>query len=133
MRGAAAVTLLVALGMIDGCSSNAMDGGCYSDGDCGPGYRCDDSIGACYAWTDPVDVSGNKPIDCIAGYTCGEDGRCAPGDCSFHGCVTGFECESSTGRWECLPASAGAAGASGNEDTSQAGAAGAAEAAGQGG
>ena len=134
MRAAAAVIFFVALGVVDGCSSNDMDGGCYSDGDCGSGYRCDDSTGACYASTDTVDVSCKKPRDCIAGYTCGEDSRCAPGDCSFHGCVSGFECASSTGRWECLPASAGAAGASGNEDTSQAGAAGAVEAAaGQGG
>jgi len=131
MRAGAIVIFFVALGLIDGCSSNDMDAGCYSDGDCGAGYRCDDSSGACYASTDPVDVSCKKPSDCIVGYTCGDNSRCAPGDCSFHGCVTGFDCESSTGRWECLPISAGAAGASGNEDTSQAGTAGAVEAAGQ--
>jgi len=131
MRAGVTVIFFVALGMVDGCSSNDMDDGCYTDDDCGAGYRCDDSTGACYAWTDTVDVSCKKPTDCATGYTCGEDRQCAPGDCSFHGCVTGFECESSTGRWECLPSSAGAAGASGNEDSSQAGASGAVETAGQ--
>lgn len=131
MRAGATVIFFVALGMVDGCSSNDIDYGCYSDGDCGEGYRCEDSTGACYAWTDTVDIFCKKPTDCITGYTCGEDRRCASGDCSFHGCVTGFECESSTGRWECLPTSVGAAGASGNEDNSQAGTSGALEAAGQ--
>jgi hypothetical protein len=124
MRAAAAVIFFVALAVVDGCSSNAMDEGCYSDGDCGTGYLCDDSTGACYPSTDNTDVSCTKPSDCVAGYTCGKEAQCAAGDCYFNGCVTGFECESSTGRWECLPASAGAAGASGNEDTSRAGAAG---------
>ena len=128
MRAAAAVIFFIALAVVDGCSSNTMDEGCYTDGDCGTGYRCDDSTGACYVWTDTTDVSCKKPDDCFAGYTCGTDGQCAPGDCYFSGCVSGFECESSTGRWECLPASVGAAGASSGEDTSRAGAAGAAEA-----
>lgn len=133
MRAAVTVIFFVALGLVHGCSSNALEDGCYTDSDCGTGYRCDYATGACYDWTAPVDVSCSKPRDCDAGYTCGEDGRCGPGDCSFHGCVTGFECASSTGRWECLPASTGAAGTSGNEDHLQAGTAGVAEAAGQSG
>ncbi len=47
-----------------------------------------------------------------------------PGDCYFNHCVTGFQCQSSTGTWECVPTSAGAAGTGGNEDASQAGASG---------
>jgi hypothetical protein len=127
MRAAATVIFFVALGVIDACSSNSMDGGCYTDSDCGSNYLCDDSTGDCYASSDPVNTDCSKPSDCVAGYTCGKAGQCMPGDCFFHGCASGFECESSTGRWECLSSSAGAAGATGNEDAARAGTAGVGE------
>src|ERR1041384_109349 len=134
MRAAVTVIFFVVLGVVvDACSSNAIDDGCYSDGDCGPGYRCDDSTGACYASMGGGSETCSVPSDCPVSYTCGKEGRCLPGDCFFHGCVTGFECQSTTGVWRCEPTSAGAAGASGNQDTSEAGTGGVVEAAGQSG
>lgn len=128
MRAAVTVIFFVALGvLVDACSSNSLDDGCYIDSDCSSGYLCDDSTGACYAASGG---NGNSqvcsaPSDCPANYTCGKESRCLPGDCFFHGCVTGFECQSSTGVWQCAPTSdGGSAGASGNEDTSAAGAGG---------
>jgi len=112
MRAAFTVIFLVALGAVGACSSSSMDDGCYTDGDCAPGYSCDDSSGVCRAPTDGGGDSCSAPADCPPSYTCGEDSRCRPGDCYFNGCVSGFECQSSTGTWECLPSS-GAAGASG--------------------
>ncbi|HYQ01418.1 MAG TPA: hypothetical protein VER96_22250 [Polyangiaceae bacterium] len=110
------------MGLIDACTSNTMYDGCYHDSDCGSGYLCNDATGACYL---PANDRGGEactaPGDCPASYTCGTEGRCLPGDCFFHGCVSGFECQSSTGAWECSP---GSAGASGNDDSSQAGAGG---------
>ena len=109
------------------------DGGCYADVDCGQGYQCDGNSGACVAPSDAGDGSCRAPTDCDAGYTCGKNGACLPGDCSFNGCVTGFQCESSTGRWECAPGSDGGAAGASNEDTAQAGTSGSFDAAGQGG
>lgn len=130
MRAAAlAVIFLVALAVVHGCSSNEMADGCYSDSDCGSGFLCDEPTGACYAPSDGGTDSCTAPSDCPASYTCGKDGRCSPGDCFFHGCVSGFECQSSTGTWQCLPGSAGAGGASGDEDDTQAGTGGVAGAA----
>ena len=123
MRAAVTVMFLVALGTLGSCSSSA-DGGCYYDTDCAPGYLCDDSSGECRQPSNGGDVSCSRPTDCPQNYTCGEENRCLPGDCYFNGCVAGFECQSSTGTWECLPASAGAAGAAGassNQEASQAG------------
>ena len=119
MRAAVTVIFFIALGALGSCSSSADDG-CYYDSDCGPGYLCDDSSGACRAPTGGSE-SCTVPADCPASYTCGKERRCLPGDCYFHGCVTGFECQSSTGTWECLPSSLGAAGAAGNEGSAQAG------------
>jgi hypothetical protein len=133
MRVAATVIILFALGAFGGCQSSSMDDGCYSDNDCASGDICDDASGTCRTPVDGGSDSCSAPSDCAASYTCGDKGLCLPGDCYFNGCVTGFECQSSTGTWQCLPSSAGAAGTSGNDDTTPAGAGGALEAAGQNG
>ena len=130
MRAAVTVIFFGALVALGGCPSNTGDTGCYLDRDCGDGYLCEQSTGICRVA--PASVSCNEPNDCAPTYTCGKEGRCLPGDCYFHECVAGYQCQSSTGQWLCLPVSGGAAGA-GGEEGGQAGAAGALEAAGQGG
>lgn|GEM_PF-1314399 len=122
MRATVTVIFFAALGVVGACSSTTMDEGCYRDSDCAAGDLCDDSVGACYSPTDGGNDVCSAPEDCPSSYTCGKDGRCMPGDCYFNGCVTGFECQSSTGTWKCSSSSGGAAGASG--DLSDAGAAG---------
>lgn len=124
MRAAATVIFFAALGVLGGCPSTNADDGCYLDRDCASGYVCDASSGACVVAPDGAADACQAPSDCGASYTCSDHGRCLPGDCYFNGCVTGFECQSSTGTWECLPSSTGAAGAAGNEDTAEAGTAG---------
>jgi len=105
------------------CSVLAAFGGCSSGT---MGYRCyDEHDGECFGPPDHANDPCSKPSDCPASYTCSKAGRCLPGDCFFNECVTGFECQSSTGTWECLPSSGGAAGASGDDETSEAGAGGA--------
>lgn len=126
MRATVTVIFLALLGVVGACSTTTMDDGCYRDSDCGSGYLCDNSSGACYLATDGNDVTCSAPSDCRESYTCGKDGQCLPGDCYFNGCVSGFECQSSTGTWECLPSSGGAAGASADEQPTEAGAGGAA-------
>jgi hypothetical protein len=133
MRLAVTAIFLVALGAFGGCQSSTMDEGCYADSDCASGTVCDSTSGECRAAPDGGSDSCHAPSDCAPSYTCGMKGYCMPGDCYFNGCVSGFECQSSTGTWECAPSSgAGAAGAS-NEGESQAGSGGILEAAGQAG
>jgi len=127
MRVTVTVILFAALGVVGACSSTTMDEGCYSDSDCAPGNLCDES-GACYAPTDGGNDVCTEPADCPVSYTCGKEGRCSPGDCYFNGCVSGFECQSSTGIWQCLSGSAGTSG-----DSASAGAGGVADAAGESG
>jgi hypothetical protein len=119
MRAAATVIFFVALGVLGSCSSND-DEGCYGDSDCAPGFVCDDSSGECRASSNGGNHPCTLPTDCAQSYACGEQGRCLPGDCYFNGCVSGFECQSSTGTWECL-SSSGAAGAFGTDNSPQAG------------
>ena len=123
MRAAGTVIFLVALGTFSGCQSTTNDG-CYYDSDCGSGYVCEPSSGACLSPSDGGNESCRVPADCQPSYTCSTNARCLPGDCYFNGCVTGFECQSSTGTWQCAPTTGGEAGAGGNEDTGQAGTAG---------
>ncbi|HET7542776.1 MAG TPA: hypothetical protein VFK05_23050 [Polyangiaceae bacterium] len=130
MRLAVTAVFLVALGAFGGCQSSSMDEGCIDDSDCAPGSQCDYSSGECRTPPDGGNDSCRAPSDCAPSYTCGEKGTCMPGDCYFNGCVTGFDCQSSTGTWECLPSSGGAAGASNEDGDSQAGSGGVAGAAG---
>ncbi len=133
-RAAVTVILFGALAALGGCPIYSHeDDGCYRNSDCAPGYRCDDYTGACLASSDPGANFCRAPSDCDQSYTCGKSGRCQPGDCYFNGCVTGFQCQSSTGTWECAPNSSGAAGSSGTDNATQAGTAGVADPAGQGG
>jgi len=132
MRAAATVIFFAVLGVLGACAETNADDGCYLDSECASGAVCDVASGVCVGPSEGSRDTCRAPTDCASNYTCGDQGRCLPGDCYFQGCVTGFECESSTGTWECLPSSSGTAGASGNDDTTQAGTAGVLESAGQG-
>jgi len=115
-RVGATVLFLGALAGLGGCPIYSHeDDGCYRDSDCAPGYLCDDNSGECLAPSNQNGGSCRAPRDCSPSYTCSENGLCVAGDCYFSGCVSGFQCQSSTGTWECMPTSMGAAGAGGSE------------------
>jgi hypothetical protein len=105
---------LVASSLLAGCPIYPVDS-CYSSYDCPSGYTCDSYLGQCVAEpTSPGDdddddrppsgTAGGAPTppprdrtcvapgDCLDGETCGEKGYCLPGDCTFWGCVEGYEC-----------------------------------------
>src|SRR4051794_25732931 len=103
---------LCAAAALPGCPIyDHEDAGCYRNSDCASGYVCDDNSGECYQPVTPSngDNSCTKPGDCAANATCNKVGQCVYGDCTFNGCVSGYECDSSSGTWQCV--SSGAAGA----------------------
>ncbi|MEP7049280.1 MAG: hypothetical protein ABJB12_02960 [Pseudomonadota bacterium] len=107
---------LCAAAALPGCPIyDHEDAGCYRDGDCASNFVCDVDTGECYQPTapPPADSSCNRPSDCAANETCNKAGQCVSGDCTFSGCVSGYECDSSSGVWLCLAAADGAAGAGG--------------------
>lgn len=122
-RALVTAVFLGAVAALGGCPIYSHeDDGCYRNSDCAPGYSCDDRTGACYAPGGPD--SCVRPSDCGVNQTCNRSGVCVSGDCSFHGCVAGYTCDSSSGIWECVSSSSGAAGA-GNGSAGAAGSAGA--------
>ena len=110
-RVAVTVFFLSAVATLGGCPIYSHDDqGCFRDSDCASGYACDELSGACYLPDESHSCRG--PADCGTSKTCGRAGVCVVGDCSFNGCVAGFECDSSSGLWECVAQTAGAAGSS---------------------
>jgi len=110
-RVAVTVFFLSAVATLGGCPIYSHDDqGCFRDSDCASGYACDELSGACYLPDESHSCRG--PADCGTSKTCGRAGLCVVGDCSFNGCVAGFECDSSSGLWECVAQTAGAAGSS---------------------
>lgn len=115
--------LLVLLSMsalwLPGCPIFASDNVCYYDGDCAPGYACQANEGRCVAETPIAPDPCATPGDCRPGETCSAKATCVPGDCTFSGCVDGWQCDVVDGRFTCV-----------SDDLSRGGAAGAAGAAG---
>ena len=107
---------LCAAAALSGCPIyDHEDAGCYRNSDCATGYVCDDGTGECYQPSSPTDGSGcSKPSDCDVNETCSKAGECVSGDCTFSGCVSGYVCDSSSGRWACTSGASGSAGASGD-------------------
>jgi len=69
-----------------------------------------DCILDCQPPTDALACAG--PADCMENETCGEDGRCHSGNCTFWGCVAGTTCEvTERGTAECVPGDGGQGGA----------------------
>ncbi len=113
-----AALLLFGVGLgVSGCPVyDSDDVGCFDDQDCGDGYVCDDGTGSCFAEPSNTSLACNAPDDCDTNETCGRSGTCVTGDCHFAsvGCVSGYVCSSSSGRWECLERSPGANGGAPN-------------------
>jgi len=131
--------LLIGASALGGCPIYPEDRvACASSSDCPYGYACDYSAGYCYQI--PVDnpnpKSCAKPSDCGDNETCGKTGHCGIGDCTFHGCVSGYTCDVADGVWTCVATSStgGAGGGGGTAGSSgAAGAGGTAGAAGAAG
>jgi hypothetical protein len=108
-----ALVLLAPL-MIPGCPIFPDDGLCARNADCAPGLVCQLDTGICVG--EDASVNGPRcthPAQCETNETCGEDGMCHAGDCTFHGCVEGFVCVADDLVWQCVvePGSGGAGGA----------------------
>ena len=106
------VALLALSSALPGCPIYANDGECVRDSECAPGYACDFPSGECLS---TGRVSCDAPADCEGNLTCGRDGRCQAGDCTFAeiGCVAGYTCSAASGRWRCVSeGNSGAGGAS---------------------
>ncbi len=93
---------------------------CSFDMDCAPGLLCNVQTGMCYG----LDVTCSDPDGCYTNETCGVDGYCHVGDCSFHGCVSGFVCLGGETGYRCVSertqdGGAGAGGAAGSDGRGQ--------------
>jgi hypothetical protein len=119
------VTLLVLVSVgLPGCPVYDDDTvGCYDDYDCSVGYYCDYPSGACLRYSSGSSSNCSKPSDCAANETCSKARICAEGDCHFAsvGCVSGFECSSDSGRWECVREGSSSAGGEANGGASSSG------------
>jgi hypothetical protein len=114
-RFALLVCLLAVALMVPGCPIYGSDDGCYQDSDCPGGYLCDGLTGLC---SPSVAVVCSTPAECGASETCGRDGLCHAGDCSWPkiGCIAGLECSGASGMFRCVEGtSGGGAGGQGGE------------------
>lgn len=78
---------------------------CETTLDCPKGYACDSDTGYCRVTGGSGGSSGktcDEPKDCGFNQTCSSKGLCKSGDCSFHGCVTGYSCAVESGAWTCV-------------------------------
>jgi hypothetical protein len=53
---------------------------------------CDPAFEACGTGAYGNVPQCGGPTDCALNETCGSDGQCHPGDCTFWGCVSGYSC-----------------------------------------
>jgi hypothetical protein len=124
-RGALVGWSLLSGLLVAGCPIFPDDpSGCVNDAQCRPGYACDVDLGVCFR--PATGRTCDAPSDCADREICGADGRCHTGSCSISGCVTGYECDGSSGVWTCLPIGSAGAGGSAGGDNPTAGAGGAA-------
>lgn len=96
------------------------ENGCFIDRDCAQGYACDARTGQCVAMR-PEGRSCQEPEDCTTNETCSRHGTCAPGDCTFSGCVEGYRCDGAEGVWACVVDGAGLGGSAGSPSAGSAG------------
>jgi hypothetical protein len=110
-------SLAVAL-MVPGCPIYDEEEGCSRDSDCPTGYSCDGLTGLCSPNSTLV---CSVPSECAPSETCGRDGLCHAGDCSWPaiGCIVGYQCSSATGVFRCVAGSgsSGSAGGQGSESS----------------
>ena len=89
---------------------------CETNLDCPAGYACDGDTGYCRVVGGTGGATGktcDAPKDCGFNQTCSSKGVCKTGDCSFHGCVTGYTCVVDQGTWACVSGTGGTGGAGG--------------------
>jgi hypothetical protein len=98
---------------------DSRDDTCYDDWDCRDGYACDAINGDCVPVSQPNTSSNQgrsctEPADCGTNETCSRAGICKVGDCHFEsiGCLRGYACSSTSGRWQCVAGEQNEAGAS---------------------
>jgi hypothetical protein len=113
--------LLAAL-VLPGCPVYPEERGCFVHEDCRSGEVCS-AHGDCVNAVGGVGGVGgsssgqcDEPSDCRGNQTCGRDRRCHVGDCTFHGCVSGFECRQVEGDWACARSGGGTGGSAGYGD-----------------
>jgi hypothetical protein len=113
--------LLAAL-VLPGCPVYPEERGCLTREDCRSGEVCSVHGDCVIANGGAGGVGGSssgqcdEPRDCRGNQTCGRDGRCLVGDCTFHGCVSGFECRQVEGDWACARSDGGVGGSAGYGD-----------------
>lgn len=86
------MTRLSRLGFLGVFAAAALLGGCpifQDNGSGGSGGFCNDP--SCQS-TSSGGTTCSQPSDCLANQTCGKDGQCHDGDCTFSGCVSGYTC-----------------------------------------
>ena len=93
--------LLAATVTITGCPIFPDETGCTADRDCATGYVCDLGTNRCVSTNQQSGFACTNPLGCGINETCGSDGYCHSGDCSFSGCVQGYVCAVSVGAWTC--------------------------------
>src|SRR5690606_25936400 len=83
---------------------------CALDSDCAPGFVCDEE-----ACRKSFVRKCTKPRDCSFNETCGKNGTCQVGDCTWEdiGCVEGYACAAREGVWQCVAAANGQGGEGG--------------------
>ena len=107
--------------MLPGCPIYGDDSACSRDSDCPNSYLCDDVTGLCRP---SATVLCDSPSQCASSETCGRDGLCHAGDCSWAsiGCIVGYECSSQSGKFECVrPGGSGGNGGAGGQGTESGG------------
>lgn len=121
-RFALLVCSLAAALTVPGCPIYGDDEACTRDADCPDNYSCDGLTGLC---SPNATVVCNVPSDCGPSETCGHDGLCHVGDCSWAdiGCIAGYQCASPSGVFRCI-AGSGANGGAGGQSGGEAGAGG---------
>jgi hypothetical protein len=106
------VSLLAIALMVPGCPIYG-DEGCFQDSDCPDSYLCDNVTGLC---SPSVTVVCSGPAQCSVSETCGMDGLCHAGDCSWQGigCIAGYECSGESGSFRCVRSDGSTGGAGGD-------------------
>ena len=100
---------------VGGCPLFADRAGCWDDRDCAPDFSCDRSSGLCREAGSTTALTCERPEDCNGNLNCGSEAVCVRGDCTFTGCVEGYECSGASGIWSCVRTSAGGAGGQAGE------------------
>ena len=101
-------SLAVAL-MVPGCPIYEEDEACARDSDCPSNYSCDGLTGLCSPNSTLV---CSVPSECAPSETCGRNGLCHAGDCSWPaiGCIAGYHCSSASGVFRCVAGNGGSGG-----------------------